>query len=73
MRPRPDATENEEIRVYHALTPKCFNEAAARCHGKRPRAPQDPRAKTRRFNEAAARCHGKLESGAAPATCNALQ
>ena len=36
-----------------------FNEAAARCRGKRPRRSRGRRA-GRGFNEAAARCRGKL-------------
>ena len=44
-------------RATAALPPR-FNEAAARCHGKRRRSRR--RAAGRgRFNEAAARCHGK--------------
>ena len=34
MRPRPDATENGGARLLPRLHLKCFNEAAARCHGK---------------------------------------
>ena len=42
-----------------------FNEAAARCHGKRPDHPRHV-SHGRSFNEAAARCHGKR---AAPPPC----
>ena len=35
MRPRPDATENFCAAVATARRTTCFNEAAARCHGKR--------------------------------------
>ena len=38
MRPRPDAAENDVQRGNHAARHRCFNEAAARCRGKR-----DPR------------------------------
>ena len=37
MRPRPDATENTAGCAQGLCASGCFNEAAARCHGKRPR------------------------------------
>ena len=43
MRPRPDAAENGPRRRPRAARAGCFNEAAARCRGKRLRA-ADPRA-----------------------------
>ena len=58
MRPRPDAAENYGCqRQPRPRTPR-FNEAAARCRGKRARPPAR-RGRARRFNEAAARCRGK--------------
>ena len=41
-----------------ATQPRCFNEAAARCRGKRPLL-RPPPSQGSRFNEAAARCRGK--------------
>ena len=35
MRPRPDATENRELNWPGTMRTSGFNEAAARCHGKR--------------------------------------
>ena len=35
MRPRPDAAENASTTTSGALRVDCFNEAAARCRGKR--------------------------------------
>ena len=35
MRPRPDAAENEDDGTGSASEPRGFNEAAARCRGKR--------------------------------------
>ena len=58
MRPRPDAAENARSGPRRRRRRRRFNEAAARCRGKRAprRGPSPPR---RRFNEAAARCRGK--------------
>ena len=59
MRPRPDAAENlrHDPGVVARHDPG-FNEAAARCRGKRREC--EPRVADRdRFNEAAARCRGK--------------
>ena len=67
MRPRPDAAENPRRPARTGGRPaSCFNEAAARCRGKRPR--QAARRRRRPcFNEAAARCRGKRRlAGAAP-------
>ena len=44
---------------FDAEVPVGFNEAAARCHGKRGW-PRSFRRAAPCFNEAAARCHGKL-------------
>ena len=35
MRPRPDAAENAAANVSDVILPAGFNEAAARCRGKR--------------------------------------
>ena len=35
MRPRPDAAENPAGVIHGAAAGRCFNEAAARCRGKR--------------------------------------
>ena len=35
MRPRPDAAENQEVLAFVRQPPTGFNEAAARCRGKR--------------------------------------
>ena len=59
MRPRPDAAENAPSRPRCPEDGHRFNEAAARCRGKRRRPAPDPSAATS-FNEAAARCRGKL-------------
>ena len=60
MRPRPDAAENRIVWVSPTWKAECFNEAAARCRGKRgQRSRRAPRSRSR-FNEAAARCRGKL-------------
>ena len=60
MRPRPDAAENF-LWTHHTSAPStCFNEAAARCRGKRSPAAADHEGRGNRFNEAAARCRGKL-------------
>ena len=42
MRPRPDATENMERTLKPAPDTSRFNEAAARCHGKRAQPPRRP-------------------------------
>ena len=60
MRPRPDAAENSRCTRLGSRTRRGrFNEAAARCRGKRG-APRQPGAPRTGFNEAAARCRGKL-------------
>ena len=59
MRPRPDAAENPKPAGCTWCRRPGFNEAAARCRGKRDRR----RRRAGRppcFNEAAARCRGKL-------------
>ena len=58
MRPRPDAAENDARPAMAAVTRRRFNEAAARCRGKRRGGCRAPRS-CRCFNEAAARCRGK--------------
>ena len=58
MRPRPDAAENTDSNRRPGLSARCFNEAAARCRGKRT-PDQHPAPELDRFNEAAARCRGK--------------
>ena len=63
MRPRPDAAENPSAQLRAARSAECFNEAAARCRGKRRAAPRAARRRRRRFNEAAARCRGKRRIG----------
>ena len=61
MRPRPDAAENPRRQPAPRRVCSSFNEAAARCRGKRwPRACRTGR--RRGFNEAAARCRGKPEN-----------
>ena len=65
MRPRPDAAENLRAQARRFVISLGFNEAAARCRGKRWRT----RARGRwssRFNEAAARCRGKHVAVSAP-------
>ena len=62
MRPRPDAAENRLKRPLRCNGLVGFNEAAARCRGKRPR-PAGSAGRPRRFNEAAARCRGKQGYG----------
>ena len=58
MRPRPDAAENVRRRWVRMTPAAGFNEAAARCRGKRPLRP-GAAVGSRGFNEAAARCRGK--------------
>ena len=58
MRPRPDAAENSPRGQAVPPGPFRFNEAAARCRGKR-RVPRRGRPPAAGFNEAAARCRGK--------------
>ena len=60
MRPRPDAAENGGARSLTTPTTPSFNEAAARCRGKRTSGPSSASFRTSGFNEAAARCRGKL-------------
>ena len=62
MRPRPDAAENLGVAVIRTGVERGFNEAAARCRGKRGKF-RPPRPCGRRFNEAAARCRGKRARG----------
>ena len=59
MRPRPDAAENPIPPTIARKIFQGFNEAAARCRGKRAPAGSGM-ARRPRFNEAAARCRGKL-------------
>ena len=61
MRPRPDAAEKRVRRALEAARGKFrrFNEAAARCRGKRI-GHSGPGSLNWRFNEAAARCRGKV-------------
>ena len=66
MRPRPDATENVP-RARGTTTTTSFNEAAARCHGKRAHIVAVLSTPRTGFNEAAARCHGKPRRGPFPA------
>ena len=63
MRPRPDATENAGGSPGPATRARCFNEAAARCHGKHPTCGRRRCSPAACFNEAAARCHGKRRRG----------
>ena len=63
MRPRPDAAENPRQNEDRMTSPVCFNEAAARCRGKRPTASSAETSHRGCFNEAAARCRGKPEPG----------
>ena len=58
MRPRPDAAENASRPRRSRPAGRRFNEAAARCRGKR-RVPAGGRGTDAGFNEAAARCRGK--------------
>ena len=58
MRPRPDAAENAVKREVRRSETYRFNEAAARCRGKRTYNNKALR-HHRGFNEAAARCRGK--------------
>ena len=60
MRPRPDAAENRAVPPFCFAPFHRFNEAAARCRGKRLPGPRSFRP-CRRFNEAAARCRGKRQ------------
>ena len=47
MRPRPDAAENAPTRPSDPMAAPRFNEAAARCRGKRPDAAENVRAERR--------------------------
>ena len=58
MRPRPDAAENVQMWRCRTTSGQRFNEAAARCRGKRVTATHSA-AGPACFNEAAARCRGK--------------
>ena len=60
MRPRPDAAENAGAVPFPGQLAGCrFNEAAARCRGKRAPRRRAATARPKGFNEAAARCRGK--------------
>ena len=59
MRPRPDAAENVGGWGGDPFRAAGFNEAAARCRGKRPSSLRQPFTDHVGFNEAAARCRGK--------------
>ena len=59
MRPRPDAAENRGRSPPSGPCGCRFNEAAARCRGKRDAAARQSLSRRPRFNEAAARCRGK--------------
>ena len=59
MRPRLDAAENQVGNGLSYAGGTNFNEAAARCRGKRSRIPHFLPHLVRHFNEAAARCRGK--------------
>ena len=61
MRPRPDAAENDSAPAAGSRCTASFNEAAARCRGKRASSPSAPFPGPC-FNEAAARCRGKRRS-----------
>ena len=63
MRPRPDAAENYATALPSGGGAPGFNEAAARCRGKRQEAAHHSPLQTERFNEAAARCRGKPARG----------
>ena len=65
MRPRPDAAENCSRGRWSRTSTCRFNEAAARCRGKRRRPGCRSIRCSRGFNEAAARCRGKLAVAAA--------
>ena len=63
MRPRPDAAENRTRTSSRSRRrPARFNEAAARCRGKRTSWSQSRNTRPG-FNEAAARCRGKRPQG----------
>ena len=61
MRPRPDAAENMRLGSEECGDKCRFNEAAARCRGKRFQALFELQPNYG-FNEAAARCRGKRAS-----------
>ena len=63
MRPRPDAAENMDGKAPSASRYRAFNEAAARCRGKRRRRVRPVHRHAVAFNEAAARCRGKPSAG----------
>ena len=62
MRPRPDAAENGRRQRVGKSSWLGFNEAAARCRGKRGRS-TTAACTSVSFNEAAARCRGKRRNG----------
>ena len=66
MRPRPDAAENPPAPAETPIRYECFNEAAARCRGKRTTSRPEA-APPNSFNEAAARCRGKRPRPDGPA------
>ena len=69
MRPRPDAAENSGELTAGISPSSGFNEAAARCRGKRGRR-RPVVAGEGSFNEAAARCRGKPRPASRrPACC----
>ena len=65
MRPRPDAAENARRTAASSRGTPRFNEAAARCRGKRFHA-AGAFVPSSGFNEAAARCRGKLNACSVP-------
>ena len=69
MRPRPDAAENSRGVARSVFGVPRFNEAAARCRGKRNNA-RSFEGGFDGFNEAAARCRGKLPSTRARRPCS---
>ena len=74
MRPRPDAAENGSGPAASSWMADRFNEAAARCRGKRRNARATMTSTWSRFNEAAARCRGKRPGSAdVPVLLIALQ
>ena len=66
MRPRPDAAENAHDAAQIGRRGQSFNEAAARCRGKRLVVQRLDDRGGRGFNEAAARCRGKRRRRGGP-------
>ncbi len=58
MRPQRNAGENDRRRDHHGRPGACFNEAPAKCRGKRTPCIMPMRCASR-FNEAPAKCRGK--------------